>query len=135
MVKQIDKRVDILKAYYNTDDGLVWQEIALYKLNAMLFMQMGKTEELVRRHNARILEINDTYVVLEKAGHYEETQALFDELRDTIGVLQFIRSGRIAIMKNKTRSLSGMLEEIESTYETMDMSAVPLNGKNLNTNF
>lgn len=123
VVKQIDKRVDILKAYYNTDEGLVWQEIALYKLNASLFMQMGKTEELIRRHNARILEINDTYVVLEKAGHYEETQALFDELRDSMGVLQFIRSGRIAITKSKVERLSDMLEEIEAKYERQNAHA------------
>jgi len=32
VVQQIDKRVDILKSYYNTDDGLVFQEIALYKV-------------------------------------------------------------------------------------------------------
>jgi acetolactate synthase-1/3 small subunit len=32
VVKQIDKRVDILKAFYNTDEDLVFQEIALYKL-------------------------------------------------------------------------------------------------------
>jgi len=32
VVKQIDKRIDILKAYYNTDEDLIFQEIALYKV-------------------------------------------------------------------------------------------------------
>ena len=41
VVKQIDKRVDILKAYYNTDEDLVFQEIALYKLSTELFIKMG----------------------------------------------------------------------------------------------
>lgn len=117
VVKQIDKRVDILKAYYNTDEDLVFQEIALYKLSTEQFLKMGATEELIRKHNARILEMNETCVVIEKNGHYEETQALFKELSDTIGVLQFIRSGRVAITKSKVERLSDMLAEMEGKMQ------------------
>jgi len=113
VVKQIDKRVDILKAYYNTDEDLVFQEIALYKISTELFIKMGTVENLIRKHNARILEMNQDCVVLEKSGHYEETQALFKELSDSIGVLQFIRSGRIAITKSRVERLSDMLAEME----------------------
>lgn len=114
VVKQIDKRVDILKAYYNTDEDLIFQEIALYKLSTEAFLKMGTVEELIRKHNAHILEMNEDCVVLEKSGHYEETQALFKELSGSIGVLQFIRSGRIAITKSKIERLSDMLAEMES---------------------
>ena len=113
VVKQIDKRVDILKAYYNTDEDLVFQEIALYKLSTELFIKMGTVEDLIRKYNARILEMNETCVVLEKSGHYDETQALFRELSETIGVLQFIRSGRVAITKSRVERLSDMLAEME----------------------
>ena len=109
VVKQIDKRVDILKAYYNTDEDLVYQEIALYKLSTELFLKMDGVEDLIRKYNARVLEINETCLVLEKNGHYEETQSLFEELSERVGVLQFIRSGRIAITKNKVERLSDML--------------------------
>ena len=108
-----DKRVDILKAYYNTDEDLVYQEIALYKLSTELFIKMGTVEGLIRKYNARILEMNETCVVLEKSGHYDETQALFNELSETIGVLQFIRSGRVAITKSKVERLSDMLADME----------------------
>jgi len=117
VVKQIDKRVDILKAYYNVDEELVYQEIALYKVSTQLFIQNGKVEELIRKHNARILEINDSSVVLEKTGHYEETQAMFNELSQSIGVLQFIRSGRVAITKSKVERLSDMLNTLERKLE------------------
>lgn len=116
-VKQIDKRVDILKAYYNADEDLVYQEIALYKLSTELFIKMGTVEGLIRKYNARILEMNEDCVVLEKSGHYDETQALFKELSDTIGVLQFIRSGRIAITKSKVERLSDMLSAMEKKLE------------------
>ncbi|MCC8198626.1 MAG: acetolactate synthase small subunit [Tannerellaceae bacterium] len=117
VVKQIDKRVDILKAYYNTDEDLVYQEIALYKVSTEQFMQTGKVEELIRTHNVRILDINESCVVLEKSGHYEETQALFKELSRTIGVLQFIRSGRVAITKSKVERLSDMLSTMEKKLQ------------------
>lgn len=113
VVKLIDKRVDILKAYFNTDEDLVHQEIALYKLSTDLFLKMGTVEDLIRRHNAKILEMNESCVVLEKSGHYQDTQALFEELSKSIGVLQFIRSGRIAITRSKVERLSDMLSSIE----------------------
>ena len=113
VVKQIDKRVDVLKSYYNVDEELVYQEIALYKLSTPLFIQLATVEELIRKYNARILHINEDCVVLEKNGHYEETQALFRELSESIGVLQFIRSGRIAITKSKKERLSDMLAGLD----------------------
>jgi acetolactate synthase-1/3 small subunit len=116
-VGQIDKRVDILKAYYNTDEDLVYQEIALYKLSTPLFIRMAGVEGLIRKYNARVLEMNEDCVVLEKNGHYEETQALFGELSRCIGVLQFIRSGRIAITKSKVERLSDMLAAMEHKLE------------------
>ena len=74
---------------------------------------MGTVEELIRKYNVRVLEMNETCVVLEKSGHYDETQNLFKELSETIGVLQFIRSGRIAITKSPVERLSDMLANME----------------------
>jgi len=113
VVKQIDKRVEVLKSYFNTDEELVHQEIALYKLSTPEFLKIGSVEELIRKYNAKILEINENCVVIQKTGFYDETQGLFDELSKTIGVLQFIRSGRIAVNKSKIERLSDMLKKIE----------------------
>jgi acetolactate synthase-1/3 small subunit len=110
VVKQIDKRIDILKSYYNTDKELVHQEIALYKVATDKLLALGSIENWIRDHNTRILEMNEDYVVFQKAGHYGETQRFFDELSESVGVLQFIRSGRVAITKSKVERLSDMLE-------------------------
>ena len=114
VVKQIDKRIDVLKAYYNVDEELIFQEIALYKLSTEKVLEMGSIESLIRRYDARVLEMNSTCIVIEKTGLYEETQNLFDELSQTIGVLQFIRSGRVAITKGKVERLSDMLASLEN---------------------
>jgi acetolactate synthase-1/3 small subunit len=113
VVKQIDKRVDIVKAYYNTDEDLVYQEIALYKISTPKLLSLGSIEDIIRRYNARILDMTDVWVVLEKTGHYNETQSLFDELSAKTGVLQFVRSGRVAITKSKVERLSDMLAAME----------------------
>ncbi len=119
LVRLIDKRVDILKAYYNTDEDLVHQELALYKLSTDKVMEHGSIEYLVRKYNIRILEVSKDCVVFLKAGHYAETQGLFEELADTIGVLQFVRSGRIAITKSKVERLSDMLAKWEQQRNGM----------------
>lgn len=116
VVQQIDKRVDILKAYFNTDDELVHQEIALYKVATDKLLEKESIEDLIRRYHLRILEMNENFVVFQKAGHYDETQQLFDELSESVGVLQFIRSGRVAITKSKVERLTDMLDYIQSKY-------------------
>ena len=70
-------------------------------------------EYLIRKYNVRVLEITADCIVFLKAGHYAETQGLFEELADKIGVLQFVRSGRIAITKSKVERLSDMLANLE----------------------
>src|ERR1035437_2092642 len=87
VVQQIDKRIDILKAYYNTDEGLIFQEIALYKVATDKLLENGSFKDLIRKYHIRILEMNNDFVVLQKAGHYEETQQMFEELKETVGVL------------------------------------------------
>ncbi len=113
LARQIDKRVDILKAYYNTDEDLVFQELALYKLSTEKVLEHGTVEYLIRKYNVRVLEITSDCIVFLKAGHYNETQGLFEELADKIGVLQFVRSGRIDITKSKVERLSDMLANLE----------------------
>ncbi len=113
VVKQIDKRVDVIKAYFNTDDELVHQEIALYKISSRKILERGVFEDVIRKYRLHVLELNEHYVVFQKIGHYAETQQTFDELHADIGVLQFIRSGRVAITKSKVERLTDMLEYME----------------------
>ena len=113
VVKQIDKRVGIIKTYCNTDEGIVHQEVAMYKVATDSLMQLGSIEDIVNRYNAHVLEMTVDYVVFSKTGHYSDTQAMFRELSERVGVLQFIRSGRVAITKEKVELMSDMLAVLE----------------------
>ena len=110
IVQQIEKQVDVLKAFYHTNDEMIYQEIALYKVPTDALTESNKIEMLVRKHNARILEITKEYTVIEKTGHKDETQSFFDDLNE-FRVMQFIRSGRIAITRSPIERLSEFLKE------------------------
>ena len=102
LVAQLDKQVDVLKAFHYERDGIVFQEIALYKVPTSAFNNGDSVERLIRAHNARILVIEPDYVVIEKTGYASETEALLQEL-EKIGIYEFVRSGRIAIVKAMER--------------------------------
>ena len=117
-VKQIDKLVEVLKAYYHTNDEMIFQEIALYKVSTEALTSSNKIESIVRQYNARILEVTHEYTVIEKTGHKEETQALFESLNE-FGVLQFIRSGRVAITRSPIEKLSEFLKDRDALLESI----------------
>lgn len=112
IVRQIEKRIDVLKAFYYRDDEIIYQEIALYKIPTDALLNRIDFEALMRRHHARILEINSTFAVIEKTGHCDETIELFNAL-NKYGVLQFVRSGRVAVTKSLVERVSNFLEEQE----------------------
>ena len=112
VVNQIDKQVDVLKAFYYRDEEIVHQEIALYKVPAEAMYNSNQVERMIRLHNARILTIEPEYVVVEKTGHQHETEALLEDLRSIIGVYEFVRSGRIAVVK-PMEQLNKYLKSIE----------------------
>jgi len=99
---QLDKQVDVLKAFHYDNDEIVYQEIALYKVPIEAFFHGERLERIVRDHNARILSIEPEYIVIEKTGHENETEALLEALRE-IGIYEFVRSGRVAIVKPMER--------------------------------
>ncbi|HMU05669.1 MAG TPA: acetolactate synthase small subunit, partial [Saprospiraceae bacterium] len=112
LTEQIEKQVDVLKAFYYDNSQIIYQEIALYKVPTEAFYDGDNVERLIRRHNARILTIEKEYIVIEKTGHQFETEALLTELKE-IGIYEFVRSGRVAIVKPMER-LKNYLKSIEA---------------------
>src|SRR5215216_4303566 len=98
LARQIEKQVEVLKAYYNTPDEIVWQELALYKVPTDVIAEKVKVERLLRQYGARAVAIRNDYTVFETTGHREETDKLVEVLAP-YGLIEFVRSARIAIIK------------------------------------
>lgn len=119
VVKQIERRIDVLRAFLHTDDELVYQEVALYKVPTGRLLLEGHLEGIIRRNGARVLEITDEYTIFEKTGHKAETEQLFEELKE-FGIRQFVRSGRVAVTKNKTEFVDLFLKEQQIRKQRME---------------
>ncbi len=121
VVTQIEKQVEVLKAFYHLDKDIVHQEIALYKVPTEELLKSNTLEQTIRKYNARILEVMPEYTVIEKTGHKAETQELFERLSQ-YGVKQFTRSGRVAVTKLNEELLTKYLDEVEANEKAMKNS-------------
>lgn len=111
LVRQIEKQVDVLKAYYNTNEEIVWQEMALYKVPTDVIAEKVVVERLLRKYGARAVVIRKDYTVFETTGQREETDKLVQVL-EPYGLIEFVRSARVAIIKS-SRGFHEKLKEFE----------------------
>lgn len=107
---QTDKLIDVLKVFVHTDDEVVHQEIALYKIKTTGF-KSNDVEQVVRQNSAKVLTIDPDFIIIEKTGHKGEIQVLFEKLKP-FGILEFACSGRVAVTK-PMKDLSTYLKELE----------------------
>ena len=99
LARQIEKQVEVLKAYFNSNDEIIWQELALYKVPTDEIAEKVKVERLLRENGARAVVIRKDYTIFETSGHREETDKLVEVLAP-YGLIEFVRSARVAIIKN-----------------------------------
>jgi len=110
--RQIEKQVEVLKVYYNSEDEIVWQELALYKVPTDEIAEKVKVERLLREFGARAVVIRKDYTVFETTGQREETERLLKVL-EPYGLIEFVRSARVAIIKN-SHGFHEKLKEFEA---------------------
>jgi acetolactate synthase I/III small subunit len=99
LCRQIEKQVEVLKAYYNNNEEIVWQELAMYKVPTDVIAEQVKVERLLSQFGAKAVVIRKDYTVFEVAGHREETDN-FIKVLEPFGLIEFVRSARIAIIKD-----------------------------------
>ncbi|MES3019309.1 MAG: acetolactate synthase small subunit [Bacteroidota bacterium] len=109
--RQIEKQVEVLKVYFNTNEDVIWQELALYKVPTDIIAEKASVERLLRENGARAVVIRKDYTVFETTGHREETDALIKILQP-FGLIEFVRSARVAIIKHSD-GFNSKLREFE----------------------
>ncbi len=111
LARQMEKQVDVLRAFYHSGDEIVWQEMALYKVPTREIAEKVKVERLLREHGARVVVIRTDYTVFETTGQREETDKLI-RILEPYGLIEFVRSARIAIIK-ASEGFHALLQEFE----------------------
>ena len=119
LVRQVEKQVEVLKAYYNTNEEIIWQELALYKVPTDEITEKVKVERLLREYGARAVVIRKDFTIFEASGHREETDKLVDVLAP-FGLIEFVRSARVAIIKN-SKGFHEKLKEFDESEPKEDL--------------
>ncbi|WP_340198797.1 acetolactate synthase small subunit [Ascidiimonas sp. W6] len=113
IVGQIEKQIDVIKAYCHTDEETIYQESALFKIASHLLFDERQIQNLIKNSNAMIVTVSRDFFVIAKTGRREEIQELYNNLQP-YGIMQFVRSGRISVSKSEMK-ISSMLKEFQAS--------------------
>lgn len=115
IVKQIEKQVDVIKAFYHTDEETIYVESALYKIPSAALFEERQIQNIIKESQAKMVTVSPEFFVIEKTGFREETEKLYNDLKP-YGLLQFVRSGRISVTKAKM-GISDILNTFNATKQ------------------
>ncbi len=102
VVKQIEKQVEAIRAYYHTDDQTIYTESCMFKIKSALLFEEPQIQNIIKDSNSQIVTVNKEFFVLEKSGRRHEIESLRRDL-NVFGIMQFVRSGRIAVTKDEMK--------------------------------
>lgn len=111
IVGQIEKQIDVIKAYYHTDEETIYQESALFKIQSSLLFDERKIQNIIKESHSEIVTVSRDFFVIAKTGRRPEIEALYNQLQP-FGIMQFVRSGRISVSKAKM-NISNILKEFQ----------------------
>lgn len=111
IVKLIEKQVEVMKAFYHTEDEVISRELALFKVSSEAINQNEEFQKIINAYGAKIISISKDYVVIEKSGAADKIKMLFQDL-EKFNILEFSRSGQVVVTK-PMKTLSTYLKELE----------------------
>ncbi|MFT5021754.1 MAG: acetolactate synthase-1/3 small subunit [Flavobacteriaceae bacterium] len=98
IVGQIEKQIEVIKVFSHTDEETIYQESALFKVASHLLFDEREIQNIIKDTNAQIVTVSREFFVISKSGRRSEIDMLYDLLKP-FGIMQFVRSGRIAVSK------------------------------------
>ncbi len=102
IVGQFQKQIEVIRVYYHTDEETIYQESGMFKIKSDLLFNEPQIQNIIKESNARIVTVNKEFFVLEKSGRRNEIESLRRDL-NIYGIMQFVRSGRIAVTKEEMK--------------------------------
>ena len=121
ILKQINKKLDVINASCYTDEDIFQSEIALFKISTDEFQNWEDTSRLLRGYNTHIVEVTPEYLVVELSGSGEEIDSLYQELDRINCVRQFVRSGKIAVTASPLEKVNDLLGRRQKRYQERRM--------------
>lgn len=113
IVGQIEKQIEVIKAFYHTDEETIYQESALFKIASNLLFDERQIQNIIKDNNAQIVTVSRDFFVLAKTGRRNEIDEMQQQLKP-YGIMQFVRSGRISVSKAEMK-ISAILKEFQNS--------------------
>lgn len=111
LVKQIEKKIDVVLARFYKEDEIYVMEQALYKISTARLVENHEISKAIRQHDAKIVEVNSAFSIVSIEGLPNDIVALRNKLRDAGGMLQFVSSGIVAVTRSAREELNDFLEK------------------------
>ena len=110
VVKQIEKKIDVIQAKFFTSDEIYVMDQALYKIATGRLVENREISKAIRLYDGKIVEVNATYAIVSKEGLPSETLELYHKLKGFGCLLQYVSSGPVAVTKSRREELMEFLE-------------------------
>lgn len=123
IVKQLEKKIDVIQAQYFTNDEIYVMDQALYKIATARLIENRNISKAIRLYDGKIVEVNSTYAIVSKEGLPEETLELYHKLKSYGCILQYVSSGVVAVTKSHREELNEFLELREEEKRSQQASA------------
>lgn len=99
--KQLDKLINVLKAFDITDEDIVARELALIKVKATASTR-SEIMQIVDIFRANIVDVASDSLTVEVTGDEDKVESLFELLR-RFGIKEVTRTGRVALTRGGTQ--------------------------------
>jgi acetolactate synthase-1/3 small subunit len=108
---QIEKQIEVIKAYYHTNSQSIYLQSALFKVKSSLLFDKRQIQNIIKKSNAQIITVSREFFVIEKSGRREEIEKLYNALLP-YGIMQFVRSGRISVTKDEMKISEILIKQL-----------------------
>jgi acetolactate synthase-1/3 small subunit len=112
IVGQIEKQIEVIKTFYHTDEETIFLENAIFKIDSALLFDEKQIQNIIKESNSEIVTVSRDFFVISKSGKRSDINDLYNKLKP-FGIMQFVRSGRISVSKEKMQ-ISLLLEELKN---------------------
>ena len=98
--KQLEKIVTVVRVLDFSTADFVERDLMLIKVSTENGRR-GEIRELVDIFRGRIVDVGATHVMIEISGRENKIDAFIDRMRE-FGILEMVRTGRVAMMRDRT---------------------------------
>lgn len=126
VVKQLYRIVEVVKVFELEDKDLIFKELAFIKVSTKNPEQRREVEELAVLFRATVTYVGSDYLVIEKTGSEEQISSLYNLLKP-FGIKEFVRSGRIAVVKEESNvegKFSSVVKDTSHVTSSIEVSAI-----------